>query len=71
MNYERIVRQIRRDPRLFDTPDDHKIHRILRRAITNMIVQRRTGEPREAVGPYSGLTKHELAESRTCEPDWY
>ena len=68
MNYERLVRRIRQDPRLF-AEDSVKIDRVLLKAKSKMLAHRRR-KP-EPVGPYSGLTRAELRASRTCEPDWY
>jgi len=68
MNYERIVRNIRRDPRLF-ADDAVKIGRVLMKAKSKMLAQR---EPKpQPVGPYSGLTRAELRATGTCETDWY
>jgi hypothetical protein len=67
MDYEKLVRCIRRDPRLFDTEDDHKIHRILGKAVRHKVAH--YGKPN--TGVYSGLTKRELAASGTCETDWF
>ena len=69
MNYDKIIRQIRNSPLLFDSEDDHKIHRILRKALS-MARKRREQQPR-SVGVYSGLTRQELALSGTCEADWF
>ena len=69
MNYERLIRQIRNSPLLFDSDDDHKIHRILGKA--QAIRAKRRVDPPQARGPYSGMTKRELAMSGTCEPDWF
>ena len=69
MDYARLIRNLRRDPRLFDTDDDHKIHRILLKAL--QIRHKRYLAPARLTGPYSGLTHDELAASGTCEPDWY
>ena len=69
MNYERLIRQIRNSPLLFDSDDDHKIHRILGKA-QHMRAKRRVNQP-QSRGPYSGMTRRELAMSGTCEPDWF
>ena len=66
-DYERMVHQIRGDPRLFDAPESHKIHRVLRKAIKHKVAR----YPKPPVGPYSGLTRGELARSGTVETDWY
>lgn len=72
MHYTNLVRRLRNDPRLFDESDEHKIHRILRKAIRRMAIERRVADKRERkVGPYSGLTSRELASSGTCETDWF
>ena len=71
MNYERLIRAIRNSPLLFDSEDDHKIHRILGKALQMRRKERENNPPVKIVGPYSGLTRQELAASGTCEPDWY
>lgn len=60
---------MRNDPRLFDTDDDHKFHRIFGKALD--MKRKRHVSPVPQTGPYSGLTKQQLAASRTCETDWY
>lgn len=67
MNYEIITRRIRQ--RIFDYPPEleEKAGRVLEKCITRKIRQ----YPQEKRGPYSGLTRRELAQTRTCEPDWY
>ena len=67
MNYERLVNRLRSDPRLFTTADDHKIHRILLKAVRRKVA----AYSPTPVGPYSGLTAEELRRSGTCETDWY
>jgi hypothetical protein len=69
MNYDKIIRRIRNSPLLFDSEDDHKIHRILKKALSMSRKRRERATP--SVGIYSGLTRRELARSGTCEPDWY
>jgi hypothetical protein len=69
MNYDKLIRQIRNSPLLFDSEDDHKIHRILKKALSMNRKRREMETP--SVGIYSGLTKRELAQSGTCEPDWF
>ena len=54
--YDRLIRRIRNDPRLMDTEDDHKIHRILGKALARRAKLRKKYDPPEPVGPYSGMT---------------
>jgi hypothetical protein len=70
MDYSKIIRRLRNDPRLFDTDDDHKIHRILGKAL-QMRRKREYANQSRPVGPYSGLTRAQLAKSGTCETDWF
>jgi hypothetical protein len=67
--YERLVRRLRRDPRLWD--DDDRVHSILGRALARLASLRRSEPHDRKRGPYSGLTRSELAKSGTCEPDWF
>lgn len=67
MDYDKLIRRLRNDPLLFDSDDDHKIHRILGKALE----RRRSSTATPKRGPYSGLTQKELALSGTCETDWY
>jgi hypothetical protein len=69
MDYAKLVRNLRRHDLLFDSADDHKIHRILRKALT--LQAKRFEQKKASVGRYSGLTKRELAQSGTCETDWF
>lgn len=74
MNYAKIVRRIRNMDLLFDSDEDHKIHRILRRALEKKVAQQNAEDERtrhQRVGPYSGLTRAELARTGTLETDWY
>jgi len=71
MNYERLIRRIRSDPRIFSTPEDHKIHRVLRQVKKHRLAEIEQERQLEPVGPYSGLTKRELRATGTCETDWY
>lgn len=74
MNYTKIVRRIRNMDLLFDSDDNHKIHRILRKAVTKKVAQQRAEDDARGLpkrGPYSGMTRSELARSGTSEPDWY
>jgi hypothetical protein len=67
MNYERLVNRLRSDPRIFTADDDHKIHRILRKAIRRKVA----AYPPAPVGRYSGLTADELRRTGTGETDWF
>lgn len=68
MNYSRVLRRLRQ--RIFDYPAslEAKADRVLGAVKTKAIQQPGPAVPR---GPFSGLTRAELAASRTCEPDWY
>jgi hypothetical protein len=70
MNYDKLIRQIRNSPLLFDSEDDHKIHRILGKALEMRSKRVYAKEPKR-VGQYSGMTKQELSLTGTCETDWY
>jgi hypothetical protein len=71
MNYSRIVLRLRQ--RIFDYPPelDEKAGRVLEKAVARKIRQQKAIAPPERRGPYSGLTRRELAQTRTCEPDWF
>lgn len=68
--YDRLIRRIRNDPRLF-TDDDHKVHRILGKALARRRKVRGQLPDPTPRGPYSGMTRRELAATGTCEPDWF
>ncbi len=57
--------------RIFDYPPEkgEQADRVLRYLIKRML-RERTGR-KAATGPYSGLTRDELARTGTCEPDWF
>ncbi len=67
MNYENLVRKIRQSPKLF-ADDSVKIDRVLAEAKRRMLATRKS---ETKVGQWSGLTRRELAQSGTCETDWY
>lgn len=69
MNTEQLIRNLRRHPLLWsDGPKAEQVSRILRKAIARQAQERRQTEAR---GVYSGMTRAELRQSRTCETDWY
>jgi hypothetical protein len=65
--YDRLVRRLRNDPRLWD--EDSRISPILSKALARRAKLRVNEE--KAVGLYSGMTRAELRATRTCETDWY
>lgn len=65
--YERLVRRLRSDPRLWD--EDDRVYNLLGKALERLRKLRR--QQVHQVGPYSGLTRQELRQSGTCEPDWF
>ena len=69
--YDWRIRRLRHNPLLFDSDEDHKIHRILGKALARRRKLREKYEPPAAKGQYSGMTKRELAATGTCETDWF
>lgn len=71
MNVDKAIRRIRNSGALFHENETYadKAYRILGKLLDKR-AKMRYDKPRE-VGPYSGLTKAELAASGTCETDWY
>lgn len=68
--YERLLRKLRNDPRLWEEGETgDRISRLIDKAKTRLSKVRRK-MPKQ-VGPYSGLTKQELRASGTCETDWF
>ena len=69
MTSEQALRRIRQ--RIFDYPPEKEAQadRVLLYLKARMMRYRK--QTKEPVGPYSGLTKSELAKTRTCEPDWF
>ncbi len=65
--YDRLIRRLRNDPRLWD--EDDRVYDILGKALARR-TKLRERVP-DQVGPYSGLTRSELAASGTCEADWF
>lgn len=55
--------------KIFDYPpeQEERAARVLHYLKRRVMRQRRE----HRVGPYSGLTRRELALTGTCEPDWY
>jgi len=66
---DRLIRRLRNSPRLWDA-DDIYTNRIGKLQVARR--KERENEPdTQPRGPYSGMTRRELAQTRTCEPDWY
>jgi len=66
---EQFLRHIRQ--RVFDYPNSkaNQVMRVLDYLKTRVIRCRK--KLREPTLPFSGLTRKELAQTGTCEPDWY
>jgi hypothetical protein len=67
--YDRLIRRLRNDPRLWD--DDDRVYHILGKALERRAELRKHTPNLKVVGPYSGLTRRELQQSGTCETDWF
>ena len=67
--YDRLIRRLRSDPRLWDK--DGRVSRILGMALERRASLRKLNSESKIIGPYSGLTKQELRRTVTCETDWY
>lgn len=69
MSSEQAVRRMRQ--RIFNYPDDRQdqADRVL--AYLKARMMRKRQPDTEERGPYSGLTRAELARTRTCETDWF
>lgn len=69
MNYARILRHIRQ--RVFDYPAavEEKVERVMQQ-VKRRVLEKQETAPVER-GPFSGLTRAELAKTGTCEADWY
>jgi hypothetical protein len=66
---ETIIRRIRNSEQLWEENDIyHKRLGKLLEAARNERAKLPDTTPR---GPYSGMTRRELAMTGTCEPDWY
>ena len=69
--YERSAMALRMmRQRIFDFPpeQEERADRVLAYLKARVLRQSRRRGP---VGPYSGLTRHELRMTGTCEPDWF
>lgn len=64
--YDRLIRRLRNDPRLWDS--DNRVYDLLGKALAR---RAKLNILKPKTGPYSGLTRAELRRSGTCEPDWY
>ena len=69
MTSERALQQIRH--KIFEYPEDraYQAMRVLAYLKMRMLRERRT-QP-VSIGPYSGLARHELRRTGTCETDWF
>lgn len=69
MKYDIILRRLRQ--RVFDYPPhmDEKVSRVMEKVKARKIAAQNS-QPRKT-GPYSGLTRGELAKTGTCETDWF
>lgn len=65
--YDRLIRRLRADPRLWD--EDDRVYKILGKALDRR-AKIRSNAP-QSVGVFSGLTRGELRRSGTCETDWF
>lgn len=66
--YQRLLRRLRNDPRLWTETDD-RVFNLIGKVLKRLFKLRQ--KTAKKVGPYSGLTKNELQTSRTCETDWF
>lgn len=68
---EKALRRMRH--KIFDYPPEQEARadRVLAYLKTRVMRQRRDARLNAPVGPYSGLTRRELAMTGTCETDWY
>ena len=62
------IREIRR---LVGRIDDPALEGSLADELASCLEQLKVAPNEEPVGPFSGLTRSELAASRTCETDWF
>jgi hypothetical protein len=70
-NSKRALRRIR--SMIFDYPDnvEQKASRVLHYLKDRHLRDRRAEKAFAPTGPYSGLTRRELAATGTCEADWF
>ena len=69
---QRMLRALRR--KVFDYEDegkDEKCGRLITRCKARLAPRWKAQDEARARGPYSGLTRRELAASGTCETDWF
>lgn len=69
---ELALRRMRQ--RIFDYPPEkgEQADRVLGYLKERVLgVGKGIGRTRQETGPYSGLTRDELARTGTCEPDWF
>lgn len=65
--YERLLRRLRNDPRLWD--EDNRVYDLIGKVKERL--RKARSQQVHQVGPYSGLTRNELRMSGTCEADWF
>lgn len=66
---DRLIRRLRADERLWD--EDDRVYGLLGKALERRSKLWCKALRSRSVGPYSGLTRSELARSGTCETDWF
>lgn len=72
--YEQSKQALRRiRSKIFDYPEhlETKADRVLRYLKSRYLRDRKAERLAQPTGPYSGLTRRELAASGTCETDWF
>lgn len=69
MTSEQALRRIR--ARIFDYPEEQQAQAERVLAYLKARFLRYREQHTRPVGPYSGLTRHELRQTGTCETDWY
>lgn len=69
MNYGKILRNLRTHIFSYEGKQEIKADRVIAKVKEKHLKQlERKPAP---TGPFSGLTRGELAKSGTCEPDWF
>jgi len=70
-NSQRALRRIRQ--KIFSYPEHREAQasRVLHYLKARYLRDRRDERQHAPVGPYSGLSRRELAATGTCETDWY
>lgn len=70
MNYSPILRRLRQKAFEYPAEKDAQFARVISRVKTRSMQQEQAKRLPEKRGPFSGLTRAEIAASRTCETDW-